>query len=266
MSHTQYHWHQPVCDSKSSPPSKCWETKAEAVLTFLPDDMTGLSLLDMGCAEGYFCLAAHRRNAARVVGIDISSEMIEKAEFILGSLGIEEGISYTVGDICCDIDSVQVGKDKFDFIICVDVLEHTSNPLEVLKQMRRHGKTIIVGVPNLWYLWNLFKEPDPTSGHLWAFSPLSFQALVREAGFQVFERTGDFSPTIIFKAKAAEGPSDSSSLAEACSGGVSSDQVYIAAQEDIVSGIKRIVSFVTHFVFAAVELGLWKLWRRCVRT
>jgi len=46
----------------------------------LPEDMTGKTLLDIGCAEGFFCLEAARRGCSKVVGIDIKSERIAEAK------------------------------------------------------------------------------------------------------------------------------------------------------------------------------------------
>ena len=46
----------------------------------LPADLTGKSLLDIGCNEGYFCQAALDRGATRVLGIDTNGAIIEKAK------------------------------------------------------------------------------------------------------------------------------------------------------------------------------------------
>jgi SAM-dependent methyltransferase len=45
----------------------------------LPDDLSGKSVLDIGCNEGFFCREAIRRGAASVVGIDMNDGLIQKA-------------------------------------------------------------------------------------------------------------------------------------------------------------------------------------------
>ena len=40
-------------------------------LSFLDVDLSGKSVLDIGCAYGYFCFEAEKRNAARVVGTEL---------------------------------------------------------------------------------------------------------------------------------------------------------------------------------------------------
>jgi SAM-dependent methyltransferase len=46
----------------------------------LPKDLTGKSLLDIGCNEGFFCREAVNRRAKHVVGIDTNPEIIKAAE------------------------------------------------------------------------------------------------------------------------------------------------------------------------------------------
>jgi len=45
----------------------------------LPEDLTGMSVLDIGCNEGFFCKAALERRATRVVGIDKTEKLIDSA-------------------------------------------------------------------------------------------------------------------------------------------------------------------------------------------
>lgn len=44
-----------------------------------PAHLNGKSFLDIGCNEGYFCIAAHERGASPVIGIDVNSNFITKA-------------------------------------------------------------------------------------------------------------------------------------------------------------------------------------------
>lgn len=60
-------------------------------------DVSGLRALDIGCGEGYCSRVLKEKGAARVDGIDISAEMIERAKSqeAQGKLGI----NYETGDI-----------------------------------------------------------------------------------------------------------------------------------------------------------------------
>jgi SAM-dependent methyltransferase len=60
-----------------SPGASQSEKKLDAIR--LPRNLEGKSVLDLGCNEGFFSAEAQRRGAARVVGIDVRPEFIEKA-------------------------------------------------------------------------------------------------------------------------------------------------------------------------------------------
>jgi SAM-dependent methyltransferase len=51
----------------------------------MPEDLSGASVLDIGCNEGLFCNWAAQRGAAQVVGIDLLAENLEFAEKNYGS-------------------------------------------------------------------------------------------------------------------------------------------------------------------------------------
>lgn len=65
-----------------------------ALQALLPD-MRGLRVLDLGCGFGWFCRWARHHGAAKVLGIDISARMLERA----GAAGQDEGISYARADL-----------------------------------------------------------------------------------------------------------------------------------------------------------------------
>ena len=60
-------------------------------------ELVGKSILDLGCGEGFYTRRFKQKGAARVVGVDISTKMIELAreEEAREPLGIE----YIVGDV-----------------------------------------------------------------------------------------------------------------------------------------------------------------------
>src|SRR5215204_3988 len=48
----------------------------------LPRELTGKSVLDVGCNAGFYCLEMKRRGAARVFGIDSQRNLIRQALFV----------------------------------------------------------------------------------------------------------------------------------------------------------------------------------------
>jgi 2-polyprenyl-3-methyl-5-hydroxy-6-metoxy-1,4-benzoquinol methylase len=66
-------------------PQGTWQTSRE----FLPDDLSGKSVLDVGCNAGFCAIEAKRRGAVRVVGIDAQRFVIQQALFVRQMLGLD---------------------------------------------------------------------------------------------------------------------------------------------------------------------------------
>ncbi len=62
-----------------------WRAFADAV----PADLTGRTVLDIGCNAGFYAVEMKRRGAARVLGIDEDERYLDQARFVAGALGAE---------------------------------------------------------------------------------------------------------------------------------------------------------------------------------
>jgi SAM-dependent methyltransferase len=93
-----------------------------------PEDMTGKSVLDIGCSHGFFCFEAARRGATRVLGLDVEPEVVRKNRLLADCLGLN--VEFGVIDI-----ERQRLTEKFDYVLCLNVLHHLSNPLTVLDNL-----------------------------------------------------------------------------------------------------------------------------------
>jgi magnesium-protoporphyrin O-methyltransferase len=91
------------------------------LLSWLPQDMRGLRLLDAGCGTGALAVEAARRGA-QVTATDLSSTLIglarERAPRDLG----EGGIEFVVGDM------TETKWRKFDYTVGMDSLIHYRAP------------------------------------------------------------------------------------------------------------------------------------------
>lgn len=64
-----------------------------------------------------------------------------------------------------------------DLYICSETLEHIDNPVEVLKQIRKKTKYLLLTTPHA--KWN-----DVNEEHYWAWDKDGIQELLTEAGFE----------------------------------------------------------------------------------
>src|SRR5689334_20425405 len=55
----------------------------------IPEDLTGASVLDIGCNGGFYSIALKKRGAQRVVGVDIDDRYLNQARFAASVLGLE---------------------------------------------------------------------------------------------------------------------------------------------------------------------------------
>jgi magnesium-protoporphyrin O-methyltransferase len=91
------------------------------LLSYLPDDMHGLRLLDAGCGTGALAVEAARRGAD-VVAVDLSPTLVDLArERAPKDLG-DGRITFAAGDM------LHPDHGTFDHIVAMDSLIHYSTP------------------------------------------------------------------------------------------------------------------------------------------
>ncbi len=101
--------------------------------------LSGLRILDVGCGEGIFSIAAKQLGAQYVLGLEPRKEKVEQARFISGALGLEqiEFKPMNIWDITEDIG-------QFDITLFIGVLYQLDRPFEALCRLAEVTKDIIV--------------------------------------------------------------------------------------------------------------------------
>ncbi|WP_196891579.1 class I SAM-dependent methyltransferase [Aureivirga marina] len=97
--------------------------------TFLKEigELKNKTLLDLGCGSGYYSFLLQKLGAKRIVGIDISDEMIKVANEKAKLLKLEN-VEFLVEDL-----SKFKSEEKFDIVISAFVFNHMKTKEEVLK-------------------------------------------------------------------------------------------------------------------------------------
>ena len=107
--------------------------KFERFAHALPDDLTGRSVLDIGCNAGFYAIEMKRRGAARVVGIDSDERYLAQARLASAALGFPD-IAFRKLSV---YDLGALGE-RFDLVIFMGVLYHLRHPLLALDLIREH--------------------------------------------------------------------------------------------------------------------------------
>jgi tRNA (mo5U34)-methyltransferase len=105
-----------------------WERFAHA----LPGDLSGKSVLDIGCNAGFYAIEMKRRGAERVIAIDEEERYLAQGRFAaeLNNANIEfHQLSVY------DVDKLD---EKFDLVLFLGVLYHLRYPLLALDLMHEH--------------------------------------------------------------------------------------------------------------------------------
>ena len=115
----------------------------------LPADLTGKTVLDIGCNAGFYAFEMKRRGAARVVGIDTDPRYLAQAKLASEVLGHEIELR--------QLDVYSVGRlgETFDVVIFMGVLYHLRHPLLALDLIHDHVAR------DLLLFQSMLRGPDP---------------------------------------------------------------------------------------------------------
>ena len=187
-------------------------TKWERFSAAIPEDLTGKSVLDVGCNAGFYSIQMKRRGAERVVAIDTDEQYLEQARFAakVNNAEIEfRNLSvYRIADL----------RERFDLVLFMGVLYHLRHPLLALELLHEHavgdllvtqsllrGSKETLGLPGdypfseqdafkddafprMYFVEKRFAH-DPTNW--WIPNRACFEAMLRSTGFEILDHPED---------------------------------------------------------------------------
>jgi tRNA (mo5U34)-methyltransferase len=109
-------------------PTVKWRGFAHA----LPEDLTGRSVLDIGCNAGFYSIEMKRRGASRVVGVDCDPRYLAQARFAAEVSGAEVEFHEL------SVYELPTLGERFDLVLFMGVLYHLRHPLLALDILHDH--------------------------------------------------------------------------------------------------------------------------------
>jgi tRNA (mo5U34)-methyltransferase len=106
-------------------PNIKWRQIAGAV----PKDLTGATVLDVGCNGGFYSIEMKKRGAKRVLGIDVDDRYLSQARFAADTLGYEIELQR------CSVYAADQIPGQFDYVLFMGVFYHLRYPLFALDNL-----------------------------------------------------------------------------------------------------------------------------------
>ena len=172
----------------------------------IPRDLSGKSVLDIGCNGGFYAIEMKRRGADRVLGIDFDDRYLAQARF--AAEVTEQEIEFRKLSV---YDVASLGE-RFDIVLFMGVLyhlrhpllaldlvwEHAAGDLMIFQTMQRGGNVVNdvaadydfkdtahfsqLGYPKLHFIEHQYAH-DWTNW--WAPNAAASMAMLRSAGFEI---------------------------------------------------------------------------------
>jgi tRNA (mo5U34)-methyltransferase len=98
----------------------------------IPQDLSGRSVLDVGCNGGFYSIEMKRRGAARVLGVDSDARYLAQARFAAEVQGVD--IEFRE----MSVYELPALGEAFDLVLFMGVLYHLRHPLLALDILHEH--------------------------------------------------------------------------------------------------------------------------------
>jgi tRNA (mo5U34)-methyltransferase len=177
----------------------------------LPPNLSGWTVLDIGCNAGFYSFELARRNAD-VLGIDLNDSYLAQARWAAKMYGLEQRVRFRR----LQVYDLARSTERFDLVLFMGVFYHLRYPLLgldiVARKVRRcmlfqtltmpgmevlentldrcideRGDLLHPGWPKMAFFEHRFAN-DPTNW--WAPNHAGVEALLRSSGMRVVERPG----------------------------------------------------------------------------
>ena len=110
----------------------------KVIASLLPDNVR---VLDVGCGDGSLMDLLIKEKNIKARGLEINKENVKKC--------ISKGLSVIEGN--AETELHQFPDQSFDFAVLSQTLQAFYSPENVLKDLLRIGKSVIVSIPNFGY-------------------------------------------------------------------------------------------------------------------
>ena len=113
------------------------DERTEAINIVNNELKRGQSVLDIGSFLGLFCITSLQQGASKVTGLELNRERLRQAKQIADFLQLKPNY------LRLDVEEYP-RLDKYDIVLCLNVLHHLKNPIGVLRYLALHTNDTII--------------------------------------------------------------------------------------------------------------------------
>lgn len=131
----------------------------------IPADVSGMRVLDVGCADGFFSVELARRGAAEVVAVDPWAKAIRRVEFLRDHFGLT-----AITPRQATVYELDETSGRFDFVLALALLYHLEHPLLGLQRLFPLSDTLYlesITVDDEEHSYLYLRDPREAPGAHW---------------------------------------------------------------------------------------------------
>jgi len=102
-------------------------------------DVNGKNVLDIGCGSGRYMVEYAMRGANRVVGVDLSTTMLDLARQMTMQAGVQDRCEFWQADFM-----ERPFAEQFDVVLAMGVFDYLSDPLPFLRKMASLSRDVVI--------------------------------------------------------------------------------------------------------------------------
>ena len=145
-------------------------------------DLTGASVLDLGCGSGRYSIESAKRGARRVVGIDFAPSMLSFAEEVAAREGVADRCEFIRGDVVADVPD-----EHFDVVLALGLFDYIRDPAPLFQRVARaQPRAFVASFPKFTPVWGtqrLVRYYLIRRCPIYNYKRAQVAALCRDAGF-----------------------------------------------------------------------------------
>jgi len=136
------HWHHSIDlgEGISTNPQKSTlvynpEIRWNLIKAYLPNDLTGKTVLDLGCNSGYFSVQMKKRGASKVVAVDSFKGAVEQTKFLAKWFDVDLEVVQEEAHVYC-----LTTEERFDYVLYLGLFYHLKYPVLTLDRLAEMTK------------------------------------------------------------------------------------------------------------------------------